>query len=179
MASMFNGCSSLTTLNINGWNTGSVTSMASMFQGCSSLTTLNISSFNGRKLKTGSTAYQGGIVLLFYKCENLKTLDMSGDDWCFDSMEKNSLNFYRWLEGFAVSSLTLGKNWFKAEFTPTDFAKLSTWNKESVRLSLVTNSYDRKANGLTDKTITLHANVKKLLSEDDIATITAKGYIIA
>ncbi len=104
---------------------------------------------------------------------------MSGDDWCFDSIENNSLNFYRWLEDPSVSSLTLGKNWFKAEFTPRYFKELSNWNKESVRLSLVTNSYDRKANGLTDKTITLHANVKKLLSEDDIAAITAKGYIIA
>ncbi|MCF2614741.1 BspA family leucine-rich repeat surface protein [Leyella stercorea] len=179
MGNMFSGCSSLTTLNINGWNTGSVTSMASMFSGCTALTTLNISSFNGRKLKTGSTAYNGGIGLLFFGCKNLKTLDMSGDDWCFDSMENNSYNFYRWLDGTAVSSLTLGKNWFKAEFTPGDFVALSTWNKESVRLSLVTNSYDRKANGLTDKTITLHANVKKLLSEDDIAAMTAKGYIIA
>ena len=179
MASMFQGCSSLTTLNINGWNTGSVTSMASMFQGCSSLTTLNISSFNGRKLKTGPNAYQGGIGFLVFECGNLKTLDMGGDDWCFDSMENNSFNFYRWLDKSSVSSLTLGKNWFKAEFTPGYFVALSTWNKESVRLSLVTNSYDRKANGLTDKTITLHANVKKLLSEDDIAAMTAKGYIIA
>ena len=179
MASMFLGCSSLTTLNINGWNTGSVTSMESMFQGCSSLTTLNISSFNGRKLKTGPNAYQGGIGFLVFQCGNLKTLDMGGDDWCFDSMENNSFNFYRWLDNSSVSSLTLGKNWFKAEFTPGYFVALSKWNKESVRLSLVTNSYDRKANGLTDKTITLHANVKKLLSEDDIAAMTAKGYIIA
>lgn len=104
---------------------------------------------------------------------------MGGDDWCFDSIENNSFNFYRWLDNSSVSSLTLGKNWFKAEFTPGYFVALSTWNKESVRLSLVTNSYDRKANGLTDKTITLHANVKKLLSEDDIAAMTAKGYIIA
>ena len=179
MESMFQGCSSLTTLNINGWNTGSVTSMASMFHGCSSLTTLNISSFNGRKLKTGPNAYQGGIGFLVFQCGNLKTLDMGGDDWCFDSMENNSFNFYRWLDNSSVSSLTLGKNWFKAEFTPGYFVALSKWNKESVRLSLVTNSYDRKANGLTDKTITLHANVKKLLSEDDIAAMTAKGYIIA
>lgn len=94
-------------------------------------------------------------------------------------MENNSLNFYRWLDWSSVSSLTLGKNWFKAEFTPNYFVALSAWNKESVRLSLVTNSYDRKANGLSDKTISLHANVKKLLSEDDIAAMTAKGYIIA
>lgn len=104
---------------------------------------------------------------------------MGGDDWCFDSIENNSFNFYRWLDDTEISSLTLGKNWFKAELTPTYFVALSTWNKESVRLSLVTNSYDRKANGLPDKTITLHANVKKLLSEDDIAAMTAKGYIIA
>lgn len=104
---------------------------------------------------------------------------MGGDDWCFDSIENSSWNFYRWLDNSSVSSLTLGKNWFKAEFTPGSFVALSKWNKESVRLSLVTNSYDRKANGLTDKTITLHANVKKLLSEDDIAAMTAKGYIIA
>ena len=134
MEIMFKGCSSLAMININGWNTGSVTSMASMFQGCSSLTTLNISSFNGRKLKTGSTVYNGGIGLLFYRCRNLKTLDMSGDDWCFDSMENNSSNFHRWMEGSAVSSLTLGKNWFKAEFTPRYFAKISPWNKARVRL---------------------------------------------
>ena len=176
---MFKNCRNADIIGLENLDTGSVTSMTSMFSGCTALTTLNISSFNGRKLKTGNTVWQGGIGFLFYNCGNLKTLDMSGDDWCFDSMENNSLNFYRWLEAFAVSSLTLGKNWFKAEFTPTSFAKLSTWNKESVRLSLVTNSYDRKANGLTDTTINLHANVKKLLSEDDIATITAKGYIIA
>ena len=143
------------------------------------MTTLNVSSFNVRKLKTGKTAYDGGIGFIFYKCVNLNTLDIGGDDWCFDSMVENTNNFYRWLEGQNVSSLTLGKNWFKAEFMPVDFKILSKWNKGSVRLSLVTNSYDRKANGLTDKTITLHANVKKLLSEDDIAAMTAKGYIIA
>lgn len=178
-AYMFKNCRNADIIGLENLNTGSVTSMASMFQGCSSLTTLNISSFNGRKLKTGPNAYQGGIGFLVFECGNLKTLDMGGDDWCFDSMENNSFNFYRWLDKSSVSSLTLGKNWFKAEFTPGYFVALSTWNKESVRLSLVTNSYDRKANGLTDKTITLHANVKKLLSEDDIAAMTAKGYIIA
>lgn len=179
MMGMFQGCTALTTLNINGWNTGSVLTMAGMFQGCTALTTLNISSFNSRKLRPGTTTSNGSISLLVNKCTNLKTLDMSGDDWCFDSMRYNSGNFYDWLAKSSVSSLILGKNWFKAEFTPDKFVSLSTWNKESVQLSLVINSYDRKANGLTDKTITLHANVKKLLSEDDIAAITAKGYIIA
>lgn len=177
-AYMFQNCRNADIIGLENFDTGSVMNMSNMFSGCSSLTTLNVASFNAKKLKTENLLISG-IGLMFYDCGRLKTLDMGGDDWCFDSMVENTKNFYRWLEGKNVSSLTLGKNWFKAEFTPVDFGGLFTWNKESVRLSLVTNSYDRKANGLTDKTITLHANVKKLLSEDDIAAMTAKGYIIA
>lgn len=176
---MFKNCRNADIIGLENLDTGRVNSMAGMFQGCTALTTLNISSFNSRKLMPGSTTSNGSISLLVNKCTNLKTLDMSGDDWCFDSMKPNSGNFYDWLTKSSVSSLILGKNWFKAEITPNNFVSLSTWNKESVQLSLVINSYDRKANGLTDKTIFLHANVKKLLSEDDIAAITAKGNIIA
>ena len=46
MRRMFDGCSSLTSLNLSGWNTGNVTDMYSMFYGCSSLTSLNIANFD-------------------------------------------------------------------------------------------------------------------------------------
>lgn len=39
--------------------------------------------------------------------------------------------------------------------------------------------YDRKANGMGVITIKLHANAKKVLGEDGIAQLTAKGYTIA
>jgi surface protein len=42
MEKMFYNCDSLTSLNISNWNTSNVTNMASMFDGCSSLTFDNI-----------------------------------------------------------------------------------------------------------------------------------------
>ena len=43
---MFDGCSSLTNLNLSNFNTQKVTNMEYMFKGCSSLTNLNLSNFN-------------------------------------------------------------------------------------------------------------------------------------
>ncbi len=43
---MFQGCASLTSLDLTKFNTSAVTNMAEMFRGCISLTSLNLSSFN-------------------------------------------------------------------------------------------------------------------------------------
>ena len=45
MASMFNGCTGFTSLNLSTFNTAKVTNMSSMFSGCTKLKTLNLSSF--------------------------------------------------------------------------------------------------------------------------------------
>ena len=51
---------------------------------------------------------------------------------------------------------------------------------QSVRDSLITYSFDRAAAGYTNNcTITLSSETKALLTEDEIAQITAKGYTIA
>ena len=69
---MFNGCSSLTTLDLSGWNTGSVTNMTYMFRNCSSLTSLDVSGWD-----TGSVTTMGE---MFTGCKLLTTLDLSGWD---------------------------------------------------------------------------------------------------
>ena len=46
MSGMFNGCSSLTSLNLSNFNTNNVRDMSCMFYKCSSLTSLNLSNFN-------------------------------------------------------------------------------------------------------------------------------------
>ena len=67
-----------------------------------------------------------------------------------------------------------------------DLTKLSNWgtegeeNRQSVINSLITNNIDRtqfEASGTA--TITLSATTKALLTEDEIAQITAKGYTLA
>lgn len=66
---MFNGCSSLTSLNLSSFNTAKVTNMGRMFNDCSSLTSLNLSSFNTAKV----------IIMreMFRYCTSLKNLDLS------------------------------------------------------------------------------------------------------
>lgn len=39
---MFNACSSLTSLDLSGWNMSNVTSMIGMFDGCTSLTSIRM-----------------------------------------------------------------------------------------------------------------------------------------
>ena len=39
---MFNDCTSLTSLDLSGWNMSNVTSMYNMFRGCTSLTSIRM-----------------------------------------------------------------------------------------------------------------------------------------
>ncbi len=72
MFAMFSDCNSLTTLNLSGFDTGSVDNMGGMFNGCSSLTTLDVSD-----LDTGSVT---SMAWMFENCSSLTTLDLSGFD---------------------------------------------------------------------------------------------------
>ena len=69
MNSMFNGCSSLTTLDLSGLNTSKVTTMTEMFSGCTSLTSLNLSDLNMKKLQY--------VAHMFYDCSSLTDVFIS------------------------------------------------------------------------------------------------------
>ena len=72
MQSMFSRCSSLTTIDVSKFDTSNVTDMSSMFQTCSSLTELDVSNFDTSNVKNMQS--------MFYFCEELKTLDLSSFD---------------------------------------------------------------------------------------------------
>ena len=72
MNSMFNGCQSLTSIDVSGFDTSNVISMNQMFYNCSSLTTLDLSDFD-----TSNVAYMSS---MFENCQALTTLDVSGFD---------------------------------------------------------------------------------------------------
>lgn len=171
MNSMFYNCSSLTSLDVSNFNTSNVTNMSGMFENLNSLQSLNISNFDTRKV-TKIVGNYG-----FMSSSSLLTLDMSGDNFTFENVK----SFGRYIVNAPkLKTLKLGKNFFKTHESITSLSlSYPYWTDSSVKLSLITNLYDRKANGLPDLTLTLHANTKKVLSEDDIAAITAKGYIIA
>ena len=110
---------------------------------------------------------------MFYGCSSLQSLDLSG--W---TLESCTYMDYLGQYGFGPKTLKLGIGFFKCPATKTSLS-FSSWTDASVKESLVVNSYDRKANGLPDFTLTLSGKTKAVLTEDDIAAITAKGYIIA
>ena len=77
------------------------------------------------------------------------------------------------------------KNIGKSTLTAYDFGGASVWgigdeeNRQSLIDSLITYSHDRASNGMATATIKLSANTKALLTEEEIAQITAKGFTIA
>ena len=72
MNNMFYGCNALTTIDVSKWNTSKVTDMGAMFDGCSALTTLDVSKFDTSNVTDMSNMFDG--------CNALTTLNVSNWD---------------------------------------------------------------------------------------------------
>ena len=128
MSEMFSNGISLTTLDLSGWNTSSVTSMKSMFYNCSSLTSLDLSGFN-----TSSVTSMNG---MFFGCNSLTSLDLSGfntssvTDMIGMFSDCTNLTFLD-LSGFNTSSVTKMPRMFNGCRSLTSL-DLSGFNTSSV-----------------------------------------------
>ena len=80
MSDMFKGCSSLTSLDINNFNTSNVIYMDGMFGGCSSLTQMDLNNFDTSKVRNMHD--------MFTACTSLKSLDLSN----FNTAEVNKMD---------------------------------------------------------------------------------------
>ena len=69
-SSMFQNCSSMTSVNVSGFDTGTVTNLGSMFAGCGSLSSITgLEGFDTSKVTDMSS--------MFHECEALTVLDLS------------------------------------------------------------------------------------------------------
>ena len=90
MSSMFNGCEALEELDLSQFNTSIVTNMAYMFQNCKTLTSLDLSTFN--------TANVTNMSYMFYGCSKLTTI-YCAEDWNQNAKLSSSTNvFYACVE---------------------------------------------------------------------------------
>lgn len=164
--SMFHSCTSLR--EVNDLNIGSMQATYLMFYGCSQL---RFASFTDtHSLEDCRQMFQGCQLL-----ERIVGLDVgnvkSGMAGSFFTNTRALTHLYM---------INHGKG-----DTRFDFNNCPMWGttdeeaRQSVIYTLLTNSYDRAANGLSAATIQLHANTKAVLTEEEIAAITAKGYTIA
>ncbi|MBO4735072.1 MAG: BspA family leucine-rich repeat surface protein, partial [Paludibacteraceae bacterium] len=98
MMAMFGGCSSLVSLDVSGFKTDNVTTMEAMFSSCSLLTTLDVSHFNTEKVQFMRE--------MFYGCSGLTSLDLSsfktGIVKVMEIMFSNCNN---------LSTIYVGSNW--------------------------------------------------------------------
>ena len=84
MSGMFDGCSSLQSLDLTGWNTANVTDMNNVFRDCSGLQSLDLTGWN-----TANVTNMSG---MFYGCSGLQSLDLTG--WNTSNVWEMGAMFY-------------------------------------------------------------------------------------
>ena len=189
MSNMFYDCTALST--IPQLDTSNVTTMASMFAGCRALSTIppldtsNVTTMAGMfnmcivlsTIPPLDTSNVTNMSTVFYGCTALSTISH------FDISKVTGMSnmFY----GCSSVTFALFVNLGKSNLNTFPFEGLSNWGfgkedkRQSLIDSLITYSYDRASNGMPTATIKLSANTKALLTEEEIAQITAKGFTIA
>ena len=196
--SMFNSCTSLT--SIPQLDTSKGTYFGSMFYRCTSLTSIpqldtsSSTSFNYMlanckalttipQLDTSKGTNLSG---MFYECSKLeriegisfKSLNTKVDNYNLTgSVNMNQLRYALIKDigtctGMTSIDFTYWTVWGVDDETTTDA-------RQSLVDSLLTYSFDRATAGYSTCTIKLHNNTKALLTSDEIAQITSKGYTIA
>ena len=179
MESMFNNCKNLTSLDLSSFNTSKVTNMYDMFYGCTSLTELDLSSWDTSNVTRMQGIFRGSITgkmkLEYLNICNFDTSNVTNMNNMFDyCIDLTDLIWNNLGNSSAMTELSLRSS--------TKFG-INTDKYPNARQHLtdtfVKNSFDRVSNDYSTCTITLHANTKAVLTEDEIAQITSKGYTIA
>ena len=168
MSQMFYYCDML--LDVPQLDTSNVTNMSNMFGRCSPLSELP--DFNCVKVKNF-----GDYSSWLYNCSNLKKLGVVDCDsvtsinYFFGNAPGTYLTEFGGCRNLGKASSVSGTNgnYFM------NYAPNLTY--ESV-MNVINGLYDRASAGLSVLTLKLHANHLAMLSEDDIAIATNKGWTI-
>ena len=96
MLGLFNGCTSLTSLDLSSFDTHGVTDMRGMFYGCTSLASVNVSSFNTSKVRYFNS--------MFNNCNSLRSIDVTRFDTKNASSMRMMFRNCRPLESLDISN---------------------------------------------------------------------------
>ena len=201
MFNLFRNCNNVTSLDLSGWNTSKVTNMNSMFLNCNNLTSLDLSGFDtsnvtnilymfqychsliSLNVRNWNTSLITSISGVFQNCMNLESLNLS--DWDITSVTSmtNTFSICTNMREFNLNNIGVNSTLSSVYFNDFDYWGINNEKYPNARQSLVntllTNSYDRASAGYSSCRISLNKNVKNLLTDDEIAAITAKGFTIA
>ncbi len=189
----------IATIDVTNWDTSSATTMKYMFYDTQKAKLLGIENLkvdkvtnmnymlgkNQTLVRLDLSAWNPIAVTntsqMFYECLNLEFLDLSSFDMTkvtnvaemfFNCPKLTTLKFPQ-MGKIKLTSFPFF--YYSSGLTPA----LGTAGEESRQALLDMYSYDRVAAGLGTLTTSLHPSSKALLTEEEIAAITAKGYTIA
>ena len=191
MSDMFNLCSRLTNIDVSTWDVTNVTDMSFLFDNCESLTSIDVSTWDVTNAKT--------IYGMFGNCSGLTSIDLSNFkenninnmDYMFSSctgltsIDLSNLNtntVTKIASTFSncksLANLQLNDLGHNEDCTTLDVTPCPALTKDSI-IYLFNNAFDRTGAGYTTAfTIKLNAKTKALLSEDEIAIATNKGFTV-
>lgn len=180
LTNLFTGCQSIEYINLTG-TASNVKKSAGIFKDCFKLKFLSVPE---DLLLTGSNYEYGHL-------SGIKVPKIYGS-FDYKGVTSYGNSYYSWVAGFQINTYTrymVIKNlgYYQAG-TILDMTYSQVWGiandevpdaRQSLIDSLITYSFDRASAGYSAQTWKLHSPVKALLTEDEIAQITAKGYTIA
>ena len=175
MSDMFSFCTSLTSVPL--FNTSNVNSMSYMFSYCSSLTSIpEMDTSNVTNFKS-----------LFKNCDKLTTIECIS----FKSFKESTMNgdyMFGWNSNSSIRKAVFKDIGYQSIAVQFNASYIANWGvnsdeipdaRQSLIDSLITYSFDRATAGYPTCEIKLSSNTKALLTEDEKAQITAKGFTIA
>ena len=151
--------SKLTVLDVSGFNTSHVTTMSQMFSGCSSLTSLDVSHFDTSNVRD--------IYEMFYGCGNMRTLNIGNMD--LSGLTGNMNSTFR--DCSSLRSIT-------GQFVGLKLSISFGWSKllDHDSAMMVINSAETVT---TVQTVSFSSQTKALLSDEEKAILTNKGWTLA
>ena len=173
--SMFLGCSSITSVPM--FDTSKATSMYQMFYGCSSI----------KSVPMFDTSNVESMEKMFYNCTSLTTIEgISFKSFSNSTMDQYYICGYGW--NYSIRKAVFKDIGYQSTAVQFNTEYIKNWGvntdeipdaRQSLIDSLITYSFDRASAGYPTCTITLSSDTKALLTEDEKAQITAKGFVIA
>lgn len=178
LTGLFSNCDSLTSLDLSGWDMSNLTEMGNLFYQCNRLKSVNLSGWDTSNVKNMSQCLYARVLEKVDGFLDLTTCNYNVSDYYFmgytnqTNLRKITFKNIGYQSGKTGISFKYINNWGVDTDTITDA-------RQSLIDSLIAYSFDRATAGYSTHTISLSNNTKAVLTEEEIAQITAKGYTIA
>ena len=129
MSNMFYGCTMLADLNLLGWNTAAVTDMSSMFRSCSNLTALDLKELNTGNVTSMASMFQGDYRLITVDMHGMNTTKVTDMSHMFHGCTNLTTVD---VGGISTASVTTMANMFNACNQRLKVLDLSSFNTAAV-----------------------------------------------